>query len=509
MSALGAVAAGIFAITLPSVYYVFAISNIQKTHSIEAASLAKSIERIIQARPDFWEFESVRLIELISQPSVQEGLHEREIQTVTGKLVAKTDYREIRPIITLSVPFFDSGRPAGSIIVRHSIRSEITTTALLGCLSSFLGCLIYFIFRIYPIRKLEGTLTDLKREKEKFEKTLYAVGDGIITADLEGNILSINRAAESFVGMVAAEAVGRQLDEVYALCPDEKKRHEGTEGVLTGKDGKEYIIEEVRTPLADIESNIYGVVIAFRNITERKQAEQYLQNSNEQLRALSTQLQSIREEERTTISREVHDELGQALTALKMDLSWLKRKLPAEQEEIHQKIRPMLQLIDNTIQSVRRICSELRPGILDDLGLMAAIEWETGEFQRRSGIECRLIAGIEDFNLDREQNTITFRILQETLTNISRHAKASRVSVELKNSDGQLIMEIEDNGKGITQADIVNPKSLGILGMRERAYLFRGELDINGISGKGTTVTLRMPIKSERMNKVEQNSYQI
>jgi len=192
-----------------------------------------------------------------------------------------------------------------------------------------------------------------------------------------------------------------------------------------------------------------------------------------------------------------------------MDLSWLKRKLPAEQEEIHQKIRPMLQLIDNTIQSVRRICSELRPGILDDLGLMAAIEWETGEFQRRSGIECRLIAGIEDFNLDREQNTITFRILQETLTNISRHAKASRVSVELKNSDGQLIMEIEDNGKGITQADIVNPKSLGILGMRERAYLFRGELDINGISGKGTTVTLRMPIKSERMNKVEQNSYQI
>ncbi len=509
MSVLGAVAAGIFAITLPSVYYVCAISDTQTTLSIEAAFLAKSIERIIQARPDLWEFERERLIEIISRPSVHEGLQEREIQTVMGKRIAKTDYREIRPIIKVSAPFFDSGRPAGSIIVRHSIRSEIITTALLGCLSSFLGCLIYFVFRIYPIRELEETLTDLKREKDKFEKTLYAVGDGIITVDLEENILFISRAAESLVGMVAADAVGRQLDEVYVLCPDEEKRNGGKEGVLISKDGKEYIIEEVRTPLAEMESDLYGVVVAFRNITERKQAEQYLKASNERLRALSTQLQNIREEERIAISREVHDELGQALAALKMDLSWLNGRLPAEQEQMHQRIRPMLQLIDKTIQSVRSLCSELRPGILDALGLMAAIEWETGEFQRRTGVKCRLITKIKDFNLGRERNTMIFRILQETLTNISCHAKASNVRVELKNQDGQLIMEVKDNGKGIAQADIADPKSLGILGMQERAHLFRGELDINGISGKGTTVTLRMPIKSGQINKVETDDYQV
>ena len=186
MSILGAFAACVFAIAIPSVYYVISINGTQHTLTIEAAFLAKSIERIIQGRPDLWEYESVRLKELISQPSITGREDEREIRTVAGKLIAKNDFTETRPIISVSATFFDAGRLAGSIVVRHSIRTLIITTALIGIFSSLLGCLIYFIFRTYPIRKLENTLIDLKLERDKSDKTLYAMGDGVISVDPKG-----------------------------------------------------------------------------------------------------------------------------------------------------------------------------------------------------------------------------------------------------------------------------------------------------------------------------------
>ena len=154
MSILGAFTACVFAIAIPSMYYVISINGAQRTLTLETAFLAKSIEKIIQARPDMWEYESVRLKELISQPSINGEEDEREIRTAAGNLVAKTDFTETRPIISVSATFFDAGRLAGSLVVRHSIRTQIITAALTGILSSLLGFLLYFIFRTYPIRKL-------------------------------------------------------------------------------------------------------------------------------------------------------------------------------------------------------------------------------------------------------------------------------------------------------------------------------------------------------------------
>jgi signal transduction histidine kinase len=184
------------------------------------------------------------------------------------------------------------------------------------------------------------------------------------------------------------------------------------------------------------------------------------------------------------------DELGQALTAIKIDLSSLIRGLPTDKKQQSESI---LKLIDATIQSVRRISTELRPGILDDLGLVAAVEWAAQEFEARTGTKCRLDLPQDDIAIDRELATALFRILQETLTNVARHANATQVNIRLAKEDAVLTLEVRDNGKGISEEELSAGRSLGILGMRERALLLEGELAISGASGKGTPVRVRIP----------------
>jgi signal transduction histidine kinase len=215
--------------------------------------------------------------------------------------------------------------------------------------------------------------------------------------------------------------------------------------------------------------------------------------AHEQLRDLTDYLQTAREEERAHIAREIHDELGQMLTALKMDLSWLAKRLPADVRELEMKAEAMSDLIDDTIQTVRRVATELRPGLLDDLGLVAALEWQAQEFEQRTGIECALHLGDEDVRLDRDRTTAVFRIFQETLTNVARHAEATELSVTLSEDPGGLILAVEDNGKGISEDLATNPKSLGLIGMRERARALGGDVTFQGVANLGTTVTVRIP----------------
>jgi signal transduction histidine kinase len=229
---------------------------------------------------------------------------------------------------------------------------------------------------------------------------------------------------------------------------------------------------------------------------ERRRAEQELRESHEQLRALSVYLQTVREEERTRIAREVHDELGQALTSCKLDLSWLAGRLPKSQKPLIDKARALTAHMDSTIRTVRRIATELRPGILDHLGLGAALEWQANEFQTRTGIRCEVRIDLGEQTLPAETSTSFFRIFQETLTNVIRHAGATHVVVHLKEEGERIIMEVKDNGRGISEGEIANPKSLGLLGMKERAALMGGEFKIAGArQGHGTRVTVAIPLK--------------
>jgi signal transduction histidine kinase len=222
-----------------------------------------------------------------------------------------------------------------------------------------------------------------------------------------------------------------------------------------------------------------------------------LRESEENLRALTVRLRSVREDEQIRIAREIHDELGQALTGLKMDLTWLTGKLPAGQKPLLKKIKSMFRLIDDTIHSVRKIASGLRPDLLDEVGLAAAIGWQARDFQLRTGIRCNVNLPPDSDGLDPERSTAVFRIFQEVLTNVARHANATRVDVFMHQDADTLTLEVQDNGRGITAAETRGSKSLGLLGMRERVLLFSGKLDINGTRGRGTQVMVSLPLRSK------------
>jgi signal transduction histidine kinase len=226
---------------------------------------------------------------------------------------------------------------------------------------------------------------------------------------------------------------------------------------------------------------------------DHRRTEEEFRRSTEQLRELSARLQSVREEERTRISRAIHDELGQTLTGLKMDVAWLQGHLDPQQPTLLVKTQAMSDLIDTTVQMVRRISTELRPGILD-LGLVATLEWQLQEFQTRTGITSKLITILEETTLDDDGSTVVFRIFQEILTNVVRHARATQVEVTLDETPAFLTLQVIDNGRGITDSEVGSPKSIGLLGMQERARLRAGEVQFHGTPDQGTTVTVRLPL---------------
>lgn len=260
--------------------------------------------------------------------------------------------------------------------------------------------------------------------------------------------------------------------------------------------GNEFPIHLVvtRVNLADGPASI----AFYTNVAERKKAEQALNESREQLKNFASHLQTIREEERVYISRELHDNLGQSLTALRIDLYRIIKKLTDENAEkrfdiLIKQAHDMILLVDSIIQTVRTIARELRPSALDDLGLLAAIEWQIGEFVKRSGIRCKLSTTLKEIDIEKDYSIGVFRIIQESLTNILRHSKATEVSIKISEKEPETIVEIKDNGCGIKDSEINDPKSLGLLGMKERALLFGGEFFIKGERQSGTKITLKIP----------------
>jgi signal transduction histidine kinase len=229
--------------------------------------------------------------------------------------------------------------------------------------------------------------------------------------------------------------------------------------------------------------------------TPRGQREE----SGEQFRNLSAYLQAAREEERKRIAREIHDELGQVLTTMKIELSLLREEVLHDVTAATNRIQSLKEQVDETIHSVKGIITKLRPGLLDDLGLTAAIEWQAKDFQRHTGIVCEVLAEPEEINMNSEISTAMFRIFQETLTNITRHSGAKRVTVKLIQTDDALKLQVHDNGRGITTEEIHDPKSFGLIGIRERAQYWRGTVEIDGTPEVGTTIIVRFPMMPEAL----------
>jgi PAS domain S-box-containing protein len=256
------------------------------------------------------------------------------------------------------------------------------------------------------------------------------------------------------------------------------------------------------TLLTQLANDLAFGIIALRAQCERDQAERELRSSREQLRDLSSYLLKAREEEREAIAREIHDEFGQTLTALKMDTVWIEEELFAANAgtspQLTSKIKGMQEIIDRTIKTIRRIATDLRPVLLESLGLIAAIEWLTDDFSSRTGIPCELISASDDLPLDHDRAIAVFRICQEALTNVVRHANASRVSVTLDVRDEVLVLTVSDNGKGIDDTRPRGANSFGLVGMRERARLVGGTLSVTRRPEGGTLVSVSIPLSGDR-----------
>ena len=238
-----------------------------------------------------------------------------------------------------------------------------------------------------------------------------------------------------------------------------------------------------------------------QEIEKRKIIGEKLKESQERLRNLTNHLQQVREQERSYLSRELHDELGQVLTGMKMDIRWIERRLPEDGASIAERLSAILTLIDSAILSVQRLSLSLRPPALDDFGLNEVVEMVLTDFQKRTNIACEFISTPHHIELNKEISTEVFRIFQEALTNIARHANAQKVTILLRHAGHRLIMEVKDDGRGITKKEIMDHQSIGLTGMRERAYALEGTLEITGLRGRGTTVTISIPLREDKERK--------
>jgi PAS domain S-box-containing protein len=350
----------------------------------------------------------------------------------------------------------------------------------------------------------------VRESEERFRQLTENIHEvfWMTTPDLS-EILYISPAYETVWGRTRESLYQDVSSFIDAIHPEDRPRvievlaREGERGFameyrVVRPDSSMRWIWDRGFPVKDQAGRVYRLAGIAEDITERKQAEEQLRATSAQLRALMASLQSAREQEGIRIAREIHDELGSALTSLRWDLEAIEKTLSEVEDQplmpaLRDKIGTMVGLIDTTIHVVRRISSELRPHILDDLGLAAAIEWQTQQFQARTGIMCQYDGSGESLDLDQAQSTAIFRIFQEALTNVLRHAQATRVDVTLEEEEAELVLKIRDNGRGITEGEQGGPLALGLLGMRERAHLIGGRVDLTGIRGQGTTVTLRVP----------------
>ena len=351
--------------------------------------------------------------------------------------------------------------------------------------------------------------TEVDESHARLAAVMDSAMDAIITVDEGQRVVLFNQAAEAVFRCSRAEALGSTLDRFlparFRAAHRGHVEHFGRTGVTNRRmgdtttlwelraDGGEFPIEASISQANEGGQRLYTVIL--RDVTKRKEYEDMLVRQQAELREISARVLEAREEEKTLLARELHDELGQLLTAMKMDLAWMRERLPREYAELGSKAAQMDAVLDRTVGSVRRIAAELRPLMLDDLGLRDAVAWLVEEFGKHSGVACNLKTADENAleNVDRPVAITIYRVLQESLTNIARHAGARNAWVVLGASGNSLELEVEDDGRGIEGADLARSRSLGLKGMRERVLYLGGSVEFGRAPRGGTRVLVRLP----------------
>lgn len=441
-------------------------------------------------------------------------------------------------ISDFNLPQFSAHR---ALAVLRELGADIPLVIVSGCIGEELAVALMkegasdFVMkdrlaRLVPAIERELREAAMRREHRQAQERLRenerlldgvtaALGEGILVLNGEGQLVFMNPEAERLLGWTAGELRGKDMHRIIhsqkqdgAPLPEpccgmlEVLRSGGVrkteDEVFWGKNGSPMPVSIVASAIMEGDEPVASVV-AFQDISRRKQAERELRESRQQLQALSAHLQTVREEERTRIARELHDEFGQMLTGVKLDAAWLTAHLPDDQPAVAGKVAAMSRLIDETLDAMRRVAADLRPVMLDDLGLAAAVEWLVEDFGERTGVTIKLELDVEQGQckcqnpegLNAEVSTAAFRIVQECLTNAARHAEAGHVLVSLECHDDKLMLMVSDNGKGMAPAGKNRDNALGIIGMRERAHGLGGTFDLFSIPGDGTTVVAIIPVK--------------
>jgi PAS domain S-box-containing protein len=386
-------------------------------------------------------------------------------------------------------------------------RYEMYAVAVaLGSLVMLLAIVLFY----YQSGERRASDTALQNAQAQVSDIVDSAMDAIVSVDESQRIVLYNPAAERVFGWPRAAVMGRPLD---TLIPARfRAGHHGhierfgRTGVTSRRMGEPRVLYGLRArgeefPIeASISQHVEGgrklFTVILRDVTERVRAEEDLRRSREELRELSAAAHSIREQEQRRMAREIHDELGQSLTALKMDVAWMLGNLSAGSPSLTEKLDTMQAQLDETVAATRRISADLRPLMLDDLGLIPAAEWLAQTFSERTGIPCKLHIRPPDIELAEPHASTLYRILQESLTNVARHAKASEVDVVIEQTDGALTLSVKDDGRGFSQAEARAQKTYGLLGLRERTLLLGGDASVTSEPGRGTTVDVRIPVKA-------------
>ena len=405
-----------------------------------------------------------------------------------------------------------TSRGMGSQTVLHGLRANGEEFPIEASISQHTeGDSKLFTVILRDVTRRMHAEEQLARSEARLRGILGSAMDSIITVDERQHIVLFNAAAELVFRCSREEAIGAPLTwfipERFRAAHGEQVRSFGAGGgasrrmggvgarLVMGlrRTGEEFPIEASISQASEGGQRFYTVIL--RDVTERVRAEEALRDSREEIQQLALAASSAREQEKSRIARELHDELGQALTALKIDVGWLRENIPAASEEAKKKFSAMQVLLDGTVAAARRISSDLRPLMLDDLGLTAAADWLAHNFTNRTGVPCELVIAGGDLDLADPHATAVFRVLQESLTNVAKHADATQVEATLERTGDEVILTVRDNGRGFAPEAPRKQGSFGLTGLRERAFLLGGDVRLESAPGQGTTVEMRIPVK--------------